>query len=383
MSTSYKNDFQVPNIILATIGISLVTFMQVLDTTIANVALPSIAGNLGVSAEQGTWVITSFGVSTAIALPLTGWLSRRIGEVKLFLSSIMLFVVASFLCGLALSMNWLVGFRVLQGLVAAPLYPLAQALLISIYPKEKRGMALALLAMVTVTAPIAGPILGGWITDNYSWPWIFFINIPIGFIAANIIYSQLKKKTTLTRKEPIDYVGLIFLILGVGSLQIILDKGNDLDWFESDFIIVGSIIAILGLLLFVVWELAEKKPIVNLRLFCDRNFTCGVLALFGGYGVFFGISLLVPLWLQTQMGYTATWAGLAAAPIGILPIILSPFIGKYAQKFDLRYFAAIAFITMSITCFIRSGFNLDVDYAHIAFVQFMMGFGVAFGTSLF
>ncbi len=245
---------------MATIGLSLATFMQVLDTTIANVALPTISGNLGVSSEQGTWVITSFAVSNAIALPLTGWFSRRFGEVKLFLWATVLFVLASFLCGISTSMPELIGFRVLQGLVAGPLYPMTQTLLIAVYPPARRGMALALLAMVTVVAPIAGPILGGWITDSYSWPWIFFINVPIGIFAVMVVRSQLKKRPVVTSYQPMDYVGLLSLIVGVGALQIILDKGNDLDWFESNFIIVGAAISVIALAVFIIWETDRQAP---------------------------------------------------------------------------------------------------------------------------
>jgi len=274
---SNNASFTPPSLLMATIGLSLATFMQVLDTTIANVALPTISGNLGVSSEQGTWVITSFAVSNAIALPLTGWLSRRFGEVKLFLWATILFVLASFLCGISTSMPELIGFRVLQGLVAGPLYPMTQTLLIAVYPPARRGMALALLAMVTVVAPIAGPILGGWITDSYSWPWIFVINVPIGIFAVMVVRSQLKKRPVVTSYQPMDYVGLLSLIVGVGALQIILDKGNDLDWFESNFIIIGAVISAIALAGFVIWEITDKHPVVNLRLFAYRNFRIGTI----------------------------------------------------------------------------------------------------------
>ena len=226
MSNNAAAQFTPPSLLLTTIGLSLATFMQVLDTTIANVALPTISGNLGVSYEQGTWVITSFAVSNAIALPLTGWLSRRFGEVKLFIWATLLFVLASFLCGIAQSMPELVGFRVLQGVVAGPLYPMTQTLLIAVYPPAKRGMALALLAMVTVVAPIAGPILGGWITDSYSWPWIFFINVPIGLFAAAVVRQQMRTRPVVTSRQPMDYIGLLTLVIGVGALQVVLDKGK-------------------------------------------------------------------------------------------------------------------------------------------------------------
>ncbi len=375
---SESSSFSPPSLVMATIGLSLATFMQVLDTTIANVALPTISGNLGVSSEQGTWVITSFAVSNAIALPLTGWLARRVGEVRLFIAAALLFVLASFLCGIAQSMPSLVGFRALQGFVAGPLYPITQTLLISIYPPAKRGMALALLAMVTVVAPIAGPILGGWITDDYSWPWIFFINVPVGLFAAFIVYQQLKARPVVIKKAPMDYVGLIALVIGVGALQIVLDKGNDLDWFESNFIVGGALIAAIALAFFIIWEFTDRHPIVNLRLFAHRNFAAGTLALVLGYAAFFGINLLLPQWLQTQMGYTATWAGLAAAPIGILPVFLSPLVGRYANHFDLRMLAGLSFLAMAITCFMRANFTTEVDYQHIAIVQLIMGLGVAF-----
>lgn len=369
--------FKPANLALATIAISLASFMQVLDTTIANVALPTIAGNLGVSAEQGTWVITSFAVCNAITLPLTGWLSRRLGEVKLFIWVVLLFVITSFLCGIARNMTELIIFRCLQGAVAGPLYPIAQSLLLAIYPPIKRGVALAILSIVTVVAPIAGPILGGWISYNYSWPWIFFINVPFGLFAAFFAYQQLSSKPEQTQRSPIDYIGLIALVIGVGALQVVLDKGNDLDWFESNFIIIGSAIAVVGIIFFIIWELTDKHPIVNLKLFTNYNFSVGCILLVMGYSGFFGINLLLPQWLQTQMGYTATWAGLAAAPIGILPVLLTPFLGRYAQYFDMRLLASFAFAAIGGSCFMRAGFNTQVNYEHIALVQMFMGIGVA------
>jgi DHA2 family multidrug resistance protein len=377
MSNAAPASFTPPSLVLCTIGLSLATFMQVLDTTIANVALPTISGNLGVSSEQGTWVITSFAVSNAIALPLTGWLSRRFGEVKLFLWATILFVTASFLCGISTSMPELVGFRVLQGVVAGPLYPMTQTLLIAVYPPAKRGMALALLAMVTVVAPIAGPILGGVITDSYSWPWIFFINVPIGLFAAFVVRQQMATRPVTTVRQPMDYVGLITLIIGVGALQIVLDKGNDMDWFESNFIIIGTVISVIGLAAFIIWEMTDEHPVVNLRLFAYRNFRYGTIALVGGYAGFFGINLILPQWLQTQMGYTPTYAGLAVAPIGILPVLMSPFVGKYAHKFDLRVLSGISFLAIGASCFMRAGFTSEVDFEHIALVQLFMGAGVA------
>ena len=369
--------FRPPNMALATIGLALASFMQVLDLTIANVSLPTISGNLGASANQATWVITSFAVSNAIALPLTGYFTRRFGERKLFVYATMAFAVASLLCGLANSMGFLVIARAIQGFVAGPMYPVTQALLISIYPPHKRGQAIALLAMVTVVAPIAGPILGGWITDNYSWEWIFFINIPIGIFASMVVGSQLRGRPEKLETPKMDYVGLATLIIGVGALQVLLDLGNDEDWFNSTRIIVLSIVSAISLAVFLIWELTDRDPIVNLRLFRHRNFASGTLALVLAYSAFFSVALLIPLWLQRNLGYTPIWAGLATAPIGVLPVLLTPFVGMYAARFDLRIVASLAFMVLAMTSFMRSGFNLDVDFRHIAMVQLLMGFGVA------
>ncbi|MBB1061418.1 DHA2 family efflux MFS transporter permease subunit [Lysobacter spongiae] len=369
--------FAPPNMALATIGISLATFMQVLDITIANVSLPTISGNLGASANQAVWVITSFAVSNAIALPLTGFMTRRFGERKLFMWATFAFAIASLLCGLASSMGMLVAARALQGFVAGPMYPVAQALLISIYPPQKRGQAIALLAMVTVVAPIAGPVLGGWITDNYSWEWIFFINVPIGIFVSLVVGSQLRGRPEKLERPKMDYVGLATLVVGVGALQVLLDLGNDDDWFASTRIVVLAIVAVVALAVFVIWELTEKDPVVDLRLFRHRNFASGTVALVLAYAAFFSIGLLVPLWLQRNLGYTPIWAGFATAPIGLLPVLLTPLVGMYATKFDLRMVASLAFIAMAVTCFMRAGFNLDVDFEHVAMVQLFQGLGVA------
>jgi DHA2 family multidrug resistance protein len=238
-------------------------------------------------------------------------------------------------------------------------------------------MALALLAMVTVVAPIAGPILGGWITDNYSWPWIFFINVPIGIFASVVVANQLREKAEKLERPRVDYVGLVTLIVGVGALQVVLDKGNDEDWFNSNFIVITSIVAAIALAVFLIWELTDKDPIVDLRLFRHRNFSAGTLALVLAYAAFFSISLLVPLWLQQTLGYTSTWAGFATAPLGIIPVLLTFFVGKYATRMDLRLLAAASFVVMAGTCFMRSDFYVQVDFYHVAMVQLWQGLGVA------
>ncbi|MBS0583600.1 MAG: DHA2 family efflux MFS transporter permease subunit [Proteobacteria bacterium] len=378
MATPNPMPFRPANPGLTTVGLSLAVFMQVLDTTIANVSLPTIAGNLGASADQATWVITSFAVSNAIALPLTGFLTKRFGEVKMFVATTLLFVFASFLCGIAQSMTMLILFRAFQGAVAGPMYPVTQSLLLSIYPPEKRSHALALLVMVTIVAPIAGPILGGWITDTYTWPWIFFVNVPVGIFAALVVYGQMRHRPEQTVRPRMDYIGLATLVVGVGALQIVLDKGNDEDWFQSNFIIVTAIVSAVALAIFLIWELTDKEPIVDLKLFRHRNFVFGTIAMTLAYGAFFAINVLVPQWLQRYLGYTATWAGFAAAPLGILPILLTPFIGRYINRVDLRIAASVAFFIMGMTSFIRSDFYLEIDFHHVAMAQFIQGLGVAF-----
>ncbi|NAT78426.1 MFS transporter [Dickeya dadantii] len=373
-----KAAFTPPNPGLATLAISLATFMQVLDTTIANVSLTTIAGNLGVSSDQSTWVITSFAVCNAISLPLTGWLARIVGQRRLFIVSVLLFSLASFLCGFSRSMTELVVFRALQGFFAGPMYPMCQTLLLMIFPPSRRNMALALLAMVTVVGPIVGPITGGWITDNYSWPWIFYINVPIGLFAAGVVMAQLRDWQDTTERARVDYVGIGLLVLGVGLLQVVLDKGNDLDWFASTDIVTMSVISAIALVSFVIWELGEREPLVNLRLFADRNFTIGTLSLMLGYAAFFAINVILPQWLQTWMGYTSTWAGLAAAPMGMLPMLLTPIIGRYGNRVDLRLLATLSFVIMGLSCLMRARFTIDVDFMTIAGVQLFMGIGVAF-----
>ncbi|MEG0448117.1 MAG: DHA2 family efflux MFS transporter permease subunit, partial [Comamonas sp.] len=254
-------------LVLGTIALSLATFMNVLDSSIANVAIPAIAGDVGVSPSQGTWVITSFGVANAISVPLTGWLTQRFGAVRLFTMSVLLFVLTSWLCGFAGSLETLVLFRVLQGAVAGPMIPLSQTLLLASYPPAKAGTALALWGVTTLVAPVVGPLLGGWITDNISWPWIFYINVPVGLLSAAMTWSIYRKRETPTRKLPIDTVGLALLVLWVGALQLMLDKGKELDWFASSEIIMFAVLAVVSFAVFIVWELTDAHPVVDLRLF--------------------------------------------------------------------------------------------------------------------
>ena len=365
-------------LVLGTIALSLATFMNVLDTSIANVSIPAISGNMGVSPAQGTWVITSFAVANAISVPLTGWLTQRFGQVRLFTASILLFVLASWLCGLAPNIESLIAFRVLQGLVAGPMIPLSQTLLLASYPAAKAGIAMAMWAMTVLVAPVAGPLLGGWITDNISWPWIFYINIPVGLGAAALTWSIYKKRDPGPRRVPLDYVGLTLLVLFVGAMQIMIDKGKELDWFSSGQIVALALVSVVSFLFFLAWELTEKHPIVDLRLFVRRNFVMGTMSLSIAYGLFFGNVVLLPLWLQQYMGYTATWAGMATAPVGILAIILSPWVGKNVSKIDPRKLATVAFVGFGIVLWMRSNFNAQADFTTILIPTVLQGAAMAF-----
>ncbi|MHB1529797.1 MAG: DHA2 family efflux MFS transporter permease subunit [Acidiferrobacteraceae bacterium] len=362
---------------LLTLGLSLGTFMQVLDTSIANVSIPAIAGNVGVSPDQGTWVITSFAVSNAIALPLTGWLARRTGEVRLFVASVVLFTIASWLCGLSTSFPELLTFRVLQGAVGGPMIPLSQSLLLANYPPQRKGLALALWSMTVVVAPILGPILGGTITDTYSWPWIFYINIPVGILSSLLAWQLLKDRDTPTTRTPIDLVGLILLVVGVGTLQIMLDQGNDLNWFGSREIIMLAIVAVAALVYLVIWELNDPHPVIDLRLFARRNFAVGTIVTSLGYLAFFAGVVIFPLWLQTDMGYTAEWAGFAAAPIGILSVILTPVVGQNMHRWDLRAIATVSFIIFAIVSFWTATFTTGTDFFQLIEPRLVQGAAMA------
>ncbi|MDE1929156.1 MAG: DHA2 family efflux MFS transporter permease subunit [Burkholderiales bacterium] len=363
---------------LGTLALSLATFMNVLDTSIANVSIPAIAGNMGVSPSQGTWVITSFAVANAISVPLTGWLTRRFGPVRLFVTSVLLFVIASWLCGLAPSIGMLIAFRVLQGFVAGPMIPLSQTLLLASYPPAKSGLAMAAWSMTVLVAPVAGPLLGGWITDNMSWPWIFYINIPVGIFAAALTWAIFRRRDPGPRRVPLDRVGLVLLVLFVGALQIMVDKGKELDWFASPQIITLALVSGVAFLFFLAWELTETHPIVDLHLFQRRNFALGTLALSLAYGLFFANVVLLPLWLQQYMGYTATWAGLATAPVGFLALLLSPWVGKNTNRYDLRALTSVAFIIFAIVLWMRSRFDTQVDFVTILIPVVLQGAAMAF-----
>ncbi|RKP52271.1 DHA2 family efflux MFS transporter permease subunit [Trinickia fusca] len=362
---------------IGTVAVSLAVFMNVLDTSIANVSIPTISGDLGVSADQGTWVITSFAVANAISVPLTGWLTDRIGQVRLFLASIVLFVISSWMCGLAPTLPFLLLSRVIQGAVAGPMIPLSQTLLLASYPRAKAPLALSMWSMTTLIAPVAGPILGGWISDNISWPWIFYVNIPVGIVAAGATWAIFRNRESSIKKAPIDTVGLALLMIWVGSLQVMLDKGKDLDWFSSTTIVVLALTAIIGFAFFVVWELTAEHPVVDLSLFKKRNFTGGTIALSIGYGLYFGNLVLLPLWLQTNIGYTATDAGLVMAPVGVFAVLLSPVTGKLLPRTDPRKIATAAFAVFALCFWMRSRYTTGVDTWSLAVPTLIQGIAMA------
>ena len=378
MSQSHFKPLQGGALAMLTLVLSLATFMLVLDSTIANVAIPTIAGDLGASSSQGTWVITSFGVANAISIPIAGWLAKRFGEVRLFLIATLLFVLASWLCGIAHSLEMLIVFRVLQGAVAGPIIPLSQSLLLNNYPPEKRGMALAFWSMTIVVAPICGPILGGWISDNIHWGWIFFINVPIGLAVVLISWKILEGRESRISHHPVNTIGLILLALGVGALQLMLDQGRELDWFNSTEIVVLTIIAAVGLIALIIWELTDDNPVVDVSLFKSRNFTVGCVSTSLAFLVYSGTVVLIPLLLQQVYNYTATWAGLAAAPVGLLPILLAPIIGKFGNKIDMRILITVSFMVYALTFYWRAvTFEPEMTFMDVALPQFVQGLAVA------
>jgi DHA2 family multidrug resistance protein len=360
------------------LALALATFMQVLDTTIANVSIPTIAGYLGVSSDQGTWIITSFAVANGVSVPLTGWLMRRFGVVRTFVASVVLFTIASFLCGVSGNMTELILFRVLQGGVSGPIIPGSQALLLTLFPENRKGTALAIWSMTTLVAPICGPILGGYISDNYAWGWIFLINLPVGIFSSWVCWRSLKTRETPAQRLEIDGVGLALLVVWVGSLQVMLDQGKDADWFNSNLIIGLCIVTLVSLAAWIIWELYEKHPIVDLSLFKWPNFTLGTVALCLAYGLFFGNVVLMPLWLQTQLNYTATWAGIVTAPSGITALLVAPFVGRFIGRFDARMFATISFAIFALSYFMRAAYPPDASMWVFAVPTLVQGF--AMGT---
>jgi len=358
---------------LMAFALAMGTFTQVLDTTIANVSLPTIAGDLGASTDQSTWIITSFVVANGIAVPITGWLMNRYGVVKIFVLSMLGFTITSFLCGIAWSLESLVFFRTLQGALSGPVIPGSQALLLSIFPQQKRTTALAIGSITTLVAPICGPILGGYISDSWYWGWIFLINVPIGLMVSALCWGGLQDRETATRKLPIDMIGLGLLMIWAGALQIMLDTGKNADWFESSWIIVLAVISVLGFIAFLLWEWTEEHPVVDLSLFRNRNFALGTIVFCLSNGIFLANMLLIPMWLQTQLGYTATWAGLVSAPTGVIAVLTTPVAAWLMKRFDARWIATIAFAASAVSYWMRAGLTADASFMDIAWPLMVQG----------
>ncbi|HUD64295.1 MAG TPA: DHA2 family efflux MFS transporter permease subunit [Candidatus Sulfotelmatobacter sp.] len=364
------------------LAVTLATFMEVLDTSIANVALPHIAGSLSAGQDESTWVLTSYLVSNAIVLPLSGWLSSIIGRKNFYMGCVALFTISSFLCGLAPNLATLIICRVLQGAGGGGLQPSEQAILADTFPPAKRGMAFAVYGMAVVTAPAIGPTLGGWITDNFTWRWIFFINIPVGILSILLTSRLIQDPPYFRRRKlsetKIDYIGLGFVALGLGTLQVVLDKGQRDDWFESNFIVTLSLIAATALIFVIFWEWRHKDPIIDLHLFRDRTFGVSNLLMFMLGFALLGSTLLLPLFSQTLLGYTAQEAGLALMPGGFMIILLLPLVGFLLSRYTPRWLLLFGLVILSFSLFHMTGFDLDIDFRTVATARLVQAAGMAF-----
>lgn len=365
-------------LIAAGLLLAISNFVVVLDMTIANVSVPNIAGGLAVSPNEGTYVITSYAVAEAISVPLTGWIAARFGNVKAFCATMIMFGLFSALCGLANSIGFLVFGRILQGLAGGPLMPLSQTLLMRAFPVEKRGVALALWSMTTLIAPILGPIVGGYICDNWGWEFIFYINIPIALRCGFAAYKLLARFETKITKAKIDYVGFALLVGWVAPLQYVFDEGKTLDWFSSPLIVFLSIVTAIVFCSFLIWELTEEHPIVDLKVFRHRGFTAGTTTISLAFGAFFGTVVLVPLWLQSYMGYNATWSGLVGASTGVLAVVAAPFAAIMSQKFDPRKLVFFGVSWLGICTYLRAFGTTDMTAWQIAWPMLLQGIGMPF-----
>jgi MFS transporter, DHA2 family, multidrug resistance protein len=348
---------------LIAVAVMSSTFMEVLDTTVVNVSLRHIAGNLSASTDEATWTLTSYLVANAIILPMTGWLASTFGRKRLLLASVTGFTIASFLCGLAPSLGFLIVCRVIQGACGGGLQPLSQAILLESFPPEKRGQAMAFWALGIVVAPMLGPVAGGWITDNYSWRWVFYINVPIGILAI-ILTQMFVFDPSYLRKKPagIDYWGIGLLVLGIGSLQILLDKGQEEDWFGSHFIVTLAVLAAVGLIGLVIRELRTPHPIIDLSVFKYKSFAIGTALMTGVGFVLYGSTVLLPLLMQELLGYTATHAGVTNLPRGMASFLAMPIIGILIGKVDARKLLGTGLLLSAVAMFLLSRMSLDVGF---------------------
>lgn len=365
-------------LLLATFAVAVASFMNVLDTTIAVVAVPTIAGNLGATPSQGSWIFTVYSVCLAVVLPLSGWISRRYGQVRVFCLALLLFSITSWLCAIANTFNQLLLCRAFQGASGGLLVALSQSLLLRIWPPEKHGMALGVWGITSAVAPVLGPLLGGYITDNFGWPWIFLINLPVGAISLYICLTLLRPLESETHRDPVDFIGLILLMIGVICFQLLLDRGHELDWLASTQIRVLLVVSVLFFFLFLAWEVGEDHPVVDLSLFTYRNFITGTALISILYTNFVMATVLYPIWLQTAMGYTATWAGLVMAPFGLLPIILMPLVGQRLRQWDARPTVTFGVIVFVLAYLLKAQTSTESTAEFIAGVRLLMGFAIPF-----
>lgn len=355
------------------------TFMEVLDTSVANVALPNIAGNLSASMHEATWVLTSYLVSNAIVLPATAWLGGFFGRKRFLIICTVIFTLASALCGLASSLGFLVFARILQGAGGGALQPISQAVLLESFPKEKRGVAMAVFALGVIVAPILGPTIGGWITDNYSWRWIFYINLPVGVIAMFMCNAYVEDPPYLQKSKggDIDYIGFSLMAVGLGLLQVVLDKGQDADWFSAPWICWSTFIIIASLTAFVFWEHRAKNPVVHLYIFKDVNFSTGIFLITLVGAVLYATTALLPMFLQTLMGYTAYLSGLALSPRGIAAFVISVVIGRVMGYMDSRLFVIGGMIVLGWSCVILGNINLEIGISNVIFAVIINGIAIS------
>lgn len=367
---------------LIAVTVMLPTLIEIVDMSIVNVSLGNIRGSLSAGIDESTWVITSYLVANAIIIPISGWLSRFFGRKRYLIFSIALFTFSSFLCGSAWSLGSLIFFRVIQGVGGGALQPLSQAILFETFPVEQRGMAMSIFGIGIMFGPIIGPLMGGWITDNWSWPWIFYINLPIGVLSIVMVLFFIVDPAYMKRvKMKIDYMGILFLAAGIGCLQVILDLGQRRDWFASDLISWFAIISVTSLTIFVVVELLfAEHPVVNLRLLKDISFSTGNVVMFIIFFNLFGSIVLLPIYLQTLMGYTATLAGLVLAPGGIATMVAMPVMGRLITKVNPKGILAFGIITCAYSTYLMSGFNLYADFNSIAWPRILLGIGMGFAV---
>ncbi len=377
-SPSVPGKWEPKGIVLVAIVLILAmgNFLAILDLTIASVLVPHIAGSLAASPSNGTWVITGYGVAEAIMVPLTGWLAERFGPVKVFVIALVGFGIFSLLCGMATTLPMLIVFRVALGLCGGPLIPISQTLLLKLVPERHANVALAAWALTTILAPVMGPVIGGVIGDNWSWPWAFYFKVPLALAIAFGAWKILTPHELPTTKAPVDYIGLVLLVVWVASLQIMLGNGQDQDWFNSDVIIMLLVVVVTGFIAFVIWEVTDKKPIVNLRIFGDRAFSVSMVVIALVFGLQFGAFVLVPLWLQTDMGYTSTWAGYNAALMGVACVAAAPITSFLMTRIDHRAIVSMGLVFTAASCLMRVGYNDQITFWQLMWPQLLMGLGL-------